>query len=322
MGATPTTLREILNPFHNAEPAAVGREKAGALIDWMSKEATRIGLKEAPLLFQIQHEFPNAGGAFAGDLGHKRGMVFVTDGLFKHVFDSPDLSTHVPEGLKAMIGHEMHHIKDISRGIDGVGLRKIPIFTLPIISVIGYELYADAKRRHAKDPSQSMLDYLNGATDEAKAAARAKHPEWYQHEQRSLDWSHRIAALAGGLLAGSLVARHMSLSAELRADRAAVIASGHKPEVYIDTLSKIHKELDTRISPLINQWFKEVPERSFMENAAQLIDGLKHEFTVFSYHAHPDLGRRLDTIRQFSASESHAAKLAETAAKALPGIVH
>lgn len=295
-------LQDILNPWHNVQETILDRSNARALVNWVEVEAMRVGLPEMPVLLHIKHELCNAGAAVVKIDGRDKPMILVTEGFTKHICGSPDLNTHMPEAMKGIFAHEISHLKDISSGIDSIKLRKIPLFALPVLSVIGYELYSRARLRHKEDTSKTVRQHLSDVTVEEKQASLQRDEQRYrEYEKPAIQWGHRVAALGGGLLGGGLVAGQMSVSAEFRADRAAIVASGCSPETFVETLDKVMATNEKILLPQLQEWGQTIRQRSFMDNIKQAWELAKHGFVETTYMKHPTNPQRLKALQSFVA---------------------
>ena len=294
-------IEEILNPFHNSKEIPLGRHNARAMVDWVEKEATRLGLAEPPLLFRLEHDIPNAGAGFNRIDGRRRSVVMVTDGMLKHIFDAPNLNSSVPAGLKGILGHEMSHISDMTKGIDGYVQRKIPIYALPLLSIVGYELWRRAEERHKDDPTKTVVQHLELVTQ--AAGHTSQHSQDQQWNGITLDHAKRMALAGGlGLAAGIMVTTHMSLAAEFRADKASVMAAGGAQPL-VDFLEKSEQVAKRIIRLQFLEWKNATSQRSFTENMGQIYKAIKHDVVASTFHKHPSNAERIQFLRK--AAEEH-----------------
>ena len=258
------------------------QDNARALFDFIEETSQRFGLKNAPKVVYVDRPIPYAAADPEG------GLILVNEGLLSKVFHSPNLNAHVPDGLKAIMAHEVWHVaKDAGHAKN----RYIPIFAVPALSLIGYEFYKDAKKRHHDDSSKTIGEHLDDVTE---AERQKPHTRW---EGQTLEWGKRLAVLAGGLVAGGMISRHMAIANEFRADKMAVLASGN-PEAFIDALTQGQKIIREMRDVPSGQWAETASKRTFMDIINEGIEAIKSDLSAVTTHAHPSESTRFDAIRK------------------------
>jgi Zn-dependent protease with chaperone function len=287
-------LNDIFNPFCNAAETELNSSTSRALINWVEEETIRLGMTQKPAIIHLAHDLPIAYGGTMYSGETIKPVVIITEGALKKVFNAPNLNLHVPDELKALIGHEMSHIAD---GVQYLQMKRLPVFALPLLSLGAYEIYKTAKHRHADDPSHNMHEHLNNVTAEAKQAS----PDKERFEilgKNGLDLTHRVAVVGAGLIAGGMLASHMSIRSEFRADRMGAIAAKN-PEAIVNMLTKLRKEITGFTGPQVKEWQETMSRRNFMENIAQIYDMAKTVLREMTYDAHPTEAARIKEIRRF-----------------------
>lgn len=296
-----SSLVEILNPFLNSKDTPIERYQASALYDFVEKEAARQKVA-VPRLHLIHHDMPNAGGYFHKSEG---GHIYITRGYLSRISNNPNLNHNVPTGLKALIAHEMSHIHDMTHTMDSIKFRRYTMYSMPIIALVGYEIYSDVQKRREKEPTKPLPEHFNDMVEDLKKTNfLSLSPVMQYIHADAHEWGKRLAAMTLGLTAGGLTARHISLSSEFRADRAGVIASGFKPDIFIQELKKLEKESTKIFEPKFKEWTKTFADRKFSDQVSEIYKILKETMHGLTYHAHPGEAKRFQAMRDFAASHA------------------
>ena len=284
-------IREIFNVFHASKQTELGPHNARALHEFVQATSERMGIANPPRIIHIDHPLPMA----AAGIGREEAKIYLSEGILKGVCDATHIETHVPDGLKAVIAHELSHVAD---GYNRAAMPYLPLFAVPALSLVGYELYKHAKQRQADDPLTALEQQLREITREEQANSQANNPEWHQEwEKPSLEWGRRLAVVGAGLVVGGAISRHLSLANEFRADRAAVMVSKN-PEEFIHVLQKFDKVAHEVMEPQLKDWVSNMSRRSFFQNTRQIYEQVKGIFKEMTYSAHPEDLERFTAIRK------------------------
>lgn len=182
--------------------------------------------------------------------------VYITQG-FLDAFHMKDLNAKLPKPLKMMLAHEMSHLRDGAQFYEFAQLH-IPYILMPLAAMGAVGLYHHLRDPAVNDVAKQSKEELHQSLTTARGveeaqllaqydALKEKHPaedyakkceQAYAVQQRWWRAAEYVAAGALGLTAGHYTGRQMVLSAEFRADRAAIEAGGTAQEWY-ETLHHI-----------------------------------------------------------------------------------
>lgn len=296
-------ISEILS-YHGAPAKRIPLSERSALGNFLATEATRLGI-DMPEFYVINHELPNAGASCIKQEGRTIGQIVFSQGYLNRLHNNPDLQYHLPERMKAVIGHEMSHIRDSLHHIDSINLRKLAIFSMPLIALAAYEIYAHALQQRQKGntlPDKDQIDHSAQQLFEENKTAWNSPLEFLK--QDDYKWAKRIAVLTLGAAAGVATARYMSRSAEFRADRAAVVACGYNPELLIEELRNLEKASHDYLKPKLKEWKNSAHERNFWDNAGQAYTAIKDSIKFIATNDYPTFAERAQAMRNFAKSAS------------------
>ena len=301
------SLREIFDIIHNTPQTALGDHNARALMDFARDLTQHYQLPATPEFILAEHSLPMATGGFAIGMGGVQPRIRITRGALEKVFDAPNLNTHVPDGLKSVIAHEFSHIAD---GPGNMLMGRVPLFAVPIASLVAFELFKAAKKRHEVDPLTPLDEQLRAIMVEEQAKSAACGCEHRgEREKHLLEWGGRLAAVGGGLVVGGMISKHMSLASEFKADRMGVLATGN-PEAFIQTLDRFGKSIHEVTAPQVQEWQQKLSQRDFMGKIGEIYGVAKEWVETVTYHAHPSDVERYAAIRKLGAEHGLASAYA------------
>lgn len=309
--------------FDNHRGVVLDHANAHGLVESIETLSAKAELATPPRLY-LTPSFPSFyGGPNAGGGGLPSGLggfVVLNEPLLK-AFNYTPGHLPPPDPLKAVIAHELSHVKD--GFAHTLNTRFLPLLGMPALAVGGLYLYDKTLSRmhqagkHAYDKdtmslaldsaSSEMLDELgvpgNAAKPQQDANGAAVSGDEYEFSadepiKRSfVERARYLVAAAAGLGAGLMIARHYSLAGEFRADRMTVKLMDGKADPMIEGLAIIDRESR---KPFEEYMKKQGPKSEMQKASEKLWKTIESEFI----QAHPGLRSRIHAMREYAASLS------------------
>jgi len=297
-----------------------GEGNTKALQEFVVEAAKKLDIREPVKLIRSNSKMPNLLTYWQDSVkgAAPQTNVIVTDGAM-------GLLNH--DELKAMIGHEMSHIKD-GRFISHTA-RTLSIYTLPLAFAAGYYVLDKAyrKKEHSEDKNLSMMDAIKqvvideklGLSKPTNSKANDAIGQKTDLYEQCLRWGGTVAAAAVGLAAGLGLTRYMSLAAEFRSDRTGAMLTN--PEAMVSAVKKLMGHAEEMAnkqsfsggfittSPTIDSALTKLWQRikGYYQQEMMLLD-------LEYIHAHPTTAQREAALHAFKNSPDFRTRLANNAA--------
>ena len=264
------------------------------LVSGIESLAEKCGLDFVPHLFVSDtldigpiwaRKLPNAGITESRFIIANKSLVDMAQG---------NLHGELTSELETILAHEFSHLKD---GRVHASATRFATYALPLVAMAGLWIYDKAKAKTQHKADENKQDYGKRLTENIHKTAdeevdKSNTPDKPHKWHADPTWSERIlnagryaVVAAVGLAIGLTISRKMSLSAEFRADRMAVLKT-EKPEVFKKILTQITEKTQGAVAERLQNGD---PISESIYDKLQMILGS-------TIHAHPTLSERIAAI--------------------------
>ena len=229
----------IANLLKSTHAVEITAKEYPALIQAVEELAAKSGMKKVPKLHLISHpisgRIPNAVALGSENLVLAPKLLEMFGG---------GGAAPVSEELKAVIGHEMSHMKNIHRDWGGT---RLPVLLAPVAATLGYHYYKKASKNSTNNEGfhRNLNDIVSKERADIAAASEEKfgvEKEMHMMGDKLVTVAKYAAVAIAGLGAGLLMARQFSRTFEYSADKfGAKLVS---PEAMGNALKKIHGDFE------------------------------------------------------------------------------
>jgi len=310
-----------------------GQEEARAAYEFLAQAKKQLGITENVALIRAQNKNANL---FATWLNHKQGAppppvgIIITDGAVE-LLNKGSLQHVMTSEMKAVIGHELSHIKDGRFMAEGT--RKLPIYAMPLAFIVGYYLLDKTFHKTDQDKHKKPAKALQETIKEEKQSLAQENNHEADHDTLRkaqiyddfLRYGGMLAAAGIGLGVGLATTRHISLASEFRADRTSawlmgeVTSSGTAIKKILESMEEnIHKQCLSlnfiSTSPNLETAVKKMWNRikAYYKQEMLMLD-LEYS------HAHPTLQQRMAALNELKNSADFRTRLVGSTVSMIDG---
>lgn len=269
--------------------------ETGPLVEAVKQLSHQAGI-HPPTVFVSGSKLPNAAAIPKMVDKHR---LLITNPLFD-AMGCKSIHDITPE-IKAVIGHEISHLKDGFGYIYGV--RKLPLIGIPIAMVLGRRMFNGAVEAGAANPNDIQA-YCQGQNNNDVFQRFPSDPSLEQQRSVVNQLACDIAAGAVGFGVGSVATRQLILDAEYRADRTA--AKLVSPRAMINFFHKMEDYMDGMRGKITRRELMGDP--FFHQRSEGFFEQLRGEYNRYVIHAHPTSEQRIGALEAMERGVEGAAK--------------
>lgn len=308
------------------------RSHAEPLFAFLEEATAKLGIQEPVRILTSSSTQPNAMYLPTKLSKNPKPVanIVLTEGMINLMNEGQSISNHASKELKAIIGHELSHVKDGFHYNNYA--RSLPICALPLAFSVGYYLL-DKTFRTPENENKTLKEQLGALKEtigkekqalltdtESLSSDAIRKAEAYDNVLRM---GGTVAAAAVGLVAGLGVSRHMSMRGEFRADRAGAWLTDAKAmsSALEKTLTEFHKPFNQtftlQMQPAKNTLFE-----GLQASLARMKNYLNQEVQTLQAETvayHPNLAERTKNLSKFAPGDK---TFADAVAKSARSSLH